>query len=185
MGLVREVAESATESLVKGGAKQADELAQAGAKTVRTLPEASGPAGAAGGVSKKLAPDSPSARAGGEAAGEGDEAVSVYHGSINHSTQIRANGFDPDRRPVFVTRDPDAATNAIGPNRYEVSMGDARDPGIIESRVPRGDFERVMAPAERRYTGFGGQGLDSSEIPLRSREAVDLFNRHIVRQGND
>lgn len=54
----------------------------------------------------------------------------------------------------------------------------ARDPGLIESRIPRADFDRVLAPAERPYSGFGT--ANSTEIPIRTPEGIDLFNRHIV-----
>lgn len=111
-----------------------------------------------------------------------DDVVSVYHGSINDATQIRAVGFDPRRGTPYVTTDSNAAADAIGPGRYEVSQGLARDPGVIESRVPRPDFERVLVPLRRSYNGFYPYlPKPSSEILLRTPESIDLFNRYIVR----
>jgi len=118
-----------------------------------------------------------------QGAAEGVEStVSVFHGSINDASNIRANGLDPSRGTAFVSRDIDAARNAIGPFRYEVSQGMAADPGIIESRIPMSSFERHFAPFERNYSGFSGGRINSTEIPLRTPDQMLLFNRHIVGQ---
>jgi hypothetical protein len=111
---------------------------------------------------------------------ESEEKISVYHGSINEATQIQAHGFDSNRCPSFISRDINAARNAIGPNRYEVSQGLAHDLGIIESRIPKGQFQRLLQPNERIYHGFGGR-LVSTEIPLRTPEEINLFNTFIVK----
>ncbi len=119
--------------------------------------------------------------------GEGDF-ISVYHASINNATVIREFGLDPEKLPAWVTRDIRAAQDAISNNRYDVQQGLARDPGIIESRIPKEDFDRLLAIGEREYPGFNGRfrnpatgEAESSEIVLRTLEQLDLFNRHIVR----
>src|SRR5205085_8826379 len=66
-------------------------------------------------------------------AAEGDF-VNVFHGSINDASTIASEGLDPARGTAFVSRDLEAAMDAIGPNRYEVANGLARDPGIIQSQ---------------------------------------------------
>lgn len=106
--------------------------------------------------------------------------LSVYHGSINDAARIRASGLDPARTPTWATRDLAAAENAIGPHRYDVAMGRARDVGVIESRIPQSQFDRVLAPTERPYTGFNNT-MTSTEIVLRHLEQVRLFNQYIVR----
>jgi RHS repeat-associated protein len=111
-----------------------------------------------------------------------NDTVSVYHGSINDASAIRAQGLDPTKAPAWASRDLSAAKEAIGPNRYEVQMGAAKDPGIVESRVPRAEFERVMRPHERPYSGFSG-GLSTTEIVLRTVELIALFNKYIVKTG--
>ena len=111
-----------------------------------------------------------------------NDTVSVYHGSINNTSAIRAQGLDPTKGTAWATRDLAAAREAIGPNRYEVQMGAAKDPGIVESRVPRAEFERVMQPHERPYSGFSG-GLSTTEIVLRTAELIALFNKYIVKTG--
>jgi hypothetical protein len=55
-----------------------------------------------------------------------------------------------------------------------------RDPGIIESRIPTSDFDKLLAPSERAYGGFNGALGRSSEIVLRTPEQIELFNRHIL-----
>ena len=109
--------------------------------------------------------------------------VPLYHGTINDFTQIRANGLDPSRAPTWVTRDLSVARNAISINRYDVSQGLARDPGIVTSMVPRKLYDQHFAPFENphgTYTGFGG-GLASSEIILRTQIQFQIFNNFIVR----
>ncbi len=106
--------------------------------------------------------------------------VMVYHGSINDATQIRATGLDPSKGPTWVTRDPAAALNAIGGDRYDVSQGLARDAGIITSRIPTDLFNQHLAPSERPYSGFGGR-LISTEIVLRTPTQFQVFNTYIVR----
>jgi RHS repeat-associated protein len=112
------------------------------------------------------------------AAEGGNDFISVFHGSINDSSAILKGGLDSSRGATFVSRDVEAARDAIGPNNVQFP---GRDPGIIESRIPRSDFERVLATNERPYQGFFPYELDSSEIVLREQEAFDLFNRYIVR----
>jgi len=105
--------------------------------------------------------------------------VSVFHGSINDATNISTNGLDISRGTAFVSRDINAASNAISPLRYDVSQGLAGDLGIIESRIPGSDFQQFFAPFERPYSGFGG-GINSTEIPLRTPGQIELFNKHMV-----
>lgn len=133
-----------------------------------------------GGIVRAFEKDTAEGVARGVGNGTGDF-VSIFHGSINDASRIRVQGFDPSRGTAFVSRDFDAARNAIGPSRYEVSQGLARDPGLIESRIPIADFNRVLSPLERPYGGFFGSNLNSSEIPLRTQEAIELFNRNIVK----
>ena len=81
----------------------------------------------------------------------------------------------------MVTTDPAAAADAIGAAPAAVEGGFS-DPGIIESQIPRSEFERVMG-ASRPYSGFHGSGLNSSELVLRLQEQFDLFDRYIVERG--
>jgi hypothetical protein len=102
--------------------------------------------------------------------------VSVYHGSINEATAVARGGLDPGRTPTWVSRDIRAAQDAISPRRVDPM----RDPGIIESRVPRDEFDKVLAPSERPYTGFEGRLGPTSEIVLRTLEQIELLNKYIV-----
>jgi hypothetical protein len=105
------------------------------------------------------------------------EWVTVYHGSINDATQIRASGLDAARLPTWITHDFAAARNAINPN---IRAERLRDPGIIEARVPQSEFNVVLAPSERAYSGFNSALPGSSEIVIRTPEQAALFNRYIV-----
>lgn len=107
-----------------------------------------------------------------------DETVSVFHGSVDDAARIRQGGLDPDRAPTWASRDRRAAEDAIDP---AVRGRAGRDPGIIESRVPRGIFDDLFAPAERGYRGLFPYRLrGSSEIVMRSRQQIEAFNRHRV-----
>jgi hypothetical protein len=99
-------------------------------------------------------------------------------GGTSDFSNIMQNGLDASRAPTWVTTDPAAAADAIGPARAAVEGG-LSDPGIIESQIPRSLFDQVMGAA-RPYSGFYGAGLDSSEIVLRTQEQFDLFNRFMV-----
>jgi hypothetical protein len=59
-------------------------------------------------------------------------------------------------------------------------VDEVRDPGILESRIPKSEFERLLAPSERSYSGFNGAVPGSSEIVLRTPEQVELFNTYLV-----
>lgn len=115
---------------------------------------------------------------GAEAGTLSQEQVRVYHGSINDATHIQALGLDPLRLPTWVTRDLAAAQNAIN---MAIRVGRGRDLGIIESRIPKVDFDAVLASGERFYSGFNSTLPGSSEIVLRTPEQAALFNQHIVR----
>lgn len=124
--------------------------------------------------------ETPSAPAGSRLAAEGaGDFVSVFHGSLHDSTSILENGLDASRAPTWASRDIGAARDAIGPGRIAVE-GPGRDPGIIESRIPRSEFDQVLGPSERPYGGFFGSNLSTSEIVLRTEEQIGLFNRYIV-----
>jgi RHS repeat-associated protein len=107
----------------------------------------------------------------------GEGTVSVYHGSINNGEQILAKGLEPTRAPTFVSRDLAAAQDAL------VNHPDAV-PGmgtIIESRIPESQFNAVLAPLERPYSGFYPYELQSTEITLRTPEQINLFNQYISK----
>ena len=106
------------------------------------------------------------------------EQVKVYHGSINDATRIQAFGLDPFRLPTWVTRDFAAARNAID---LTIRADRGQDSGIIEARIPRADFDAVLAASERSYSGFNSTLPSSLEIVLRTPEQAALFSRHIVR----
>lgn len=115
----------------------------------------------------------------GVAAKAGDDTVSVFHGSLDDAARIRDGGLDPGRAPTWASRDRRAAQDAIDPT---VRRRAGRDPGIIESRVPRNVFDELFAPAERGYGGFFPYRLGkSSEIVMRSPRQIEAFNRHRVR----
>ena len=52
--------------------------------------------------------------------------------------------------------------------------------GVIEAQIPKAEFEAVLAPSERSYSGFNSALLDSSEIVVRTPEQAALFNQYIV-----
>lgn len=106
------------------------------------------------------------------------EWVRVYHGSINNASAIRAAGLDLLRLPTWITRDLAAARNAINPS---VRADHVTDSGIIEAQIPKAEFDAVLSPNERVYSGFNGSLPGSSEIVLRTSAQAALFNRHIVR----
>jgi hypothetical protein len=66
-----------------------------------------------------------------------------------------------------------------GPGRYEVSQGLAKDPGIVESRIPTADYKSFFEPIERSYSGFSGT-LDSTEIVI-PKDLIKIFNEYIVK----
>jgi RHS repeat-associated protein len=123
--------------------------------------------------------------AGTEAATEG-EYVSVYHGSYNNATSIAENGLDASRVPTWVSRDLEAAQDALSPARAELE--NFTDPGIIESRIPQQEFDQVLGPSERSYQGFNSNLPNSSEVVLRNSEQIELFNKYrcpgIIGGGN-
>ena len=102
----------------------------------------------------------------------------MYHGSIGHASGIRAGGLDLERLPTWITRDSAAARNAIDPRQRADRITDA---GVIEAHIPKAEFEAVLAPGERAYSGFNGALPDSTEIVTRMPEQATLFNRHIIR----
>lgn len=105
------------------------------------------------------------------------ETVSVFHGSISNGANILKDGLDAARAPAFVSRDLAAAQNALTSHPHAI-------PGlgtIIESRIPASQFQSVLAPLERPYSGFFPYGLQSTEITLRTGEQIQLFNSFIVR----
>jgi len=114
----------------------------------------------------------------GKLAVEAVEWVRVYHGSINDASQIRASGLDAARLPTWITRDFAAARNAVDPR---VRADQVTDAGIIEARIPRAEFEMVLGPNERAYSGFNSILPGFSEIVVRTPEQAMLFNRHVVR----
>lgn len=113
----------------------------------------------------------------------GDDFITLFHGSIDHATHIRTKGLDPDKIPTFVTTSREAAENAIGSQRV-LRPDQGLDRGMIESRITREEFEalkRSGAISENRsWPGFGTQKVFPENV-LRSREAVDAFNRGIWR----
>ncbi|MFA5186494.1 MAG: RHS repeat-associated core domain-containing protein [Patescibacteria group bacterium] len=113
-----------------------------------------------------------------------EQSISVYHGSINNYTWIKSVGLNPFKK-AYVSRDAEAAYNAISPLRYEVSQGIAKDIGIIESRIPKSFFDKHLADSEMVYDyGFGanfGGRLNSTQIILDTAEKVDLFNKYISK----
>ena len=109
------------------------------------------------------------------------ERVSVYHGSVAHATEIAEWGLVPERLPTWISRDLHAAENAIGDHRSDLKP----DPGIVESRVPREEFDRLFAPSERGYRGFNRSLWPTTEIVLETWEQVQLFNMYVVRAPAD
>lgn len=87
-------------------------------------------------------------------------------------------GLDAARLPTWMTQDVAAAQNAIDP-RVRVDL--IRDPGVIEARIPKSEFEAILAANERAYSGFNSALPGSSEIVVRTPEQAALFNQHIVR----
>lgn len=108
-----------------------------------------------------------------------EEKVSVYHGSFNASA-VRSGGLRLDNGTQYVSRDINAARDAINPNRPEYLV--AADPGVVESKVPKDQFNALMLPAERPYRGFYPYRIgNSTEILLKTSIQIQLFNNHIVR----
>jgi RHS repeat-associated protein len=127
----------------------------------------------------RLAP--PLLLAGGAAGSRGDS-IRLYHGSVGNYSSIMRNGLDPTRIPTWVTTSPAAAQNAIGAGRV-LSPGQGLDRGIIQSVVPRLNFERLIQSGAisptRNWPGFGG-GTVFPENVLRMPEAIELFNRGMM-----
>ena len=96
----------------------------------------------------------------------------MYHGSINDASQIHANGLDTLRLPTWITRDFAAAHNATDPR---IRADRISDTGIIEALIPKAEFEAVLAPNERKYSGFNSVLPGSSEIVVRTPEQAALF----------
>lgn len=107
------------------------------------------------------------------------ERVWVYHGCISHARRISSHGLETGRLPVWVTRDIRAARNAIDSS---LRADPVLDPGVIAATIPREDFDALLAPNERAYTGFNGTLSASSEIVLRTAAQVELFNKCIVKE---
>ncbi|MCX7008967.1 MAG: hypothetical protein NTY53_17260, partial [Kiritimatiellaeota bacterium] len=122
-----------------------------------------------------------------------EEYVTVYHASVNDGKTILEHGFDSQRGTVFVSRDRAAAEDALR------NHPDASGKGvIIESKIPKSDFDRLFEPAERPYGGFfdnlsrrggltdigpDGQPVPkSSEIVLKNPEQIKLLNKNLVKQ---
>ena len=103
--------------------------------------------------------------------------ISLFHGSIRDGAAITRNGLSTARGTTYVTRDIAAARDALA-NHYEAVRGLG---SVVESRVPQSLFESMLAHLERPYQGFHPYRLSSSEIPLRTAEQIELFNRFIVR----
>jgi len=86
-------------------------------------------------------------------------------------------------RALFGAGRKEAATggeNAINPTSrpYDTPF---RDPGIVESRIPRATFDRLFAaPVERNYPGFSPNPINSTEIPMRTQQQFEAFNRYTV-----
>jgi RHS repeat-associated protein len=108
--------------------------------------------------------------------GAAEQTISVFHGSINNGAEILQNGLDAARAPTFVSRDIAAAQDVLA-NHPDAVPGLGQ---IIESRIPASQFNRLLAPFERPYGGFYPYGLQSTEIPLRSVEQIELFNQFMV-----
>lgn len=108
---------------------------------------------------------------------KGDDLISIFHGSADDATKIMNKGLDIKKTPTWVSRDKDAAVNAIT-KRYDTP----KDSGIIESRIPKDQFDAVIKPSERPYpSGFEGEQLNTTEIVLRNQDQINLFNQNIVK----
>lgn len=112
-----------------------------------------------------------------------DDLVTVFHGSISDASKIRTHGLDPARTPTWITTNRKAAENAIGPQRA-LGPREGLDRGIIESRIPRKEFEVLQQNGqispERTWPGFGS-GQTLPENVLRGPDAIDAFNRGIIK----
>ena len=157
-------------------------LARGMAKGLMTQATTAEARGAAGQVLTTEARVAQAAGRSGVAAGGGGDVVRLYHGSVGNYSSILKSGLDPARSPTWVTTSRAAAENAIGPGRV-LSPGQGLDRGIIESVVPRTEFDRLIQSGgispTRTWPGFGG-GQVFPENVLRSPEAIELFNKGIV-----
>jgi RHS repeat-associated protein len=110
--------------------------------------------------------------------------ITLFHGSVDDFSTILKKGLDPGRTPTWVTTSSEAAENAISPQRV-LSPGQGIDKGVIESIVPESKF-RVLQKSggispDRQWPGFG-RPTQLPENVLRTPEAVELFNRGIIRR---
>lgn len=114
-----------------------------------------------------------------------DDFIDVYHGSINHSTTIHANGLSTGKgSATYVTTDIRAARNAVSNDRYDVSSGGAKDIGIVVARIPKSQFDEVFGAClnPTPYKGFNSAlaGKPSNEYRLGD-EQIEVFNKHIIK----
>jgi RHS repeat-associated protein len=164
--------------LVFGGAGLAGRLlagaVEVGVGVVRSA------GGVISGLAEKLGSEAGSLRI---AAKTEEEGIRIFHGSVSNYSSILKNGLDPGLTPTWVTTSRAAAENAIGPGRL-LSPGQGLDRGIVESLVPRPNYEALIRSGgispTRSWPGFGGGGPFPENV-LRSREAIDVFNRGIVQ----
>jgi RHS repeat-associated protein len=119
----------------------------------------------------------------GKGARGGGDYITLFHGSIDDASAIRSAGLDPKRTPTWITTSLEAALNAIGAQRL-VRQGQGLDRGIIESRIPRAEFERLQREGqisvERTWPGFNTNQTFPEHV-LRGPDAIKAFNDGIVR----
>ncbi len=121
------------------------------------------------------------------------DTVTVYHGSMHGSTKIKRDGLLLNHKGTTnISRDKDAAFDAIGDSRPEfgylkdgkIVKRKMKDRGVIESKIPKDDFEKVFRELEEGgYKGFSRK-LDTTEIKIKGpnkENAIELFNKNIVK----
>jgi len=107
------------------------------------------------------------------------QGVVLYHGSYNNYSNIRRNGFDVNRTPIYMTQNYLVAENAIY-GRYDIPT----DAGVITAVLPKEIYDGLVNTGaitiRSGYTGFGDTMTPTHELQVHS-EAIAVINMHILR----
>lgn len=99
--------------------------------------------------------------------------ITFYHAT----TDLNFTGLFVTKGTAFVSRDINAAKDAL-----TNKIGSSGCGSIVVSNIPK-DLAEILIKNERPYDGFYPYNIKgSSEIPLRTEEEQEIFNRYIAMQ---